>query len=256
MMQAWVQQVPQMVVRLTGITVSGAGSGYTPGEIIDLTITDTGGTGASATVTVAADGSISADAVITVTNGTGYSENVSVSLDKPDPFNGTEVSFNVTVTNGDITAITVDQAGSGYTNVAGTDATLVITDNEGNGASARVTVNFDGTINAVQITNNGSGYSANVTVSCKTNNTQVLLEKSELATALALRQDFTPSEWNSFSISGLTVNHYVAVVETDATNYYKPVPGKLIYTSEELDQYGLNTIDSTYWVSNTGTTAP
>jgi hypothetical protein len=241
---------------IDGITVSQEGSGYTPGEIIDLTITDTGGTGASATVTVAADGSISADAVITVTNGTGYSENVSVSLDKPDPFNGTEVSFNVTVTNGDITAITVDQAGSGYTNVAGTDATLVITDNEGNGASARVTVNFDGTINAVQITNNGSGYSANVTVSCKTNNTQVLLEKSELATALALRQDFTPSEWNSFSISGLTVNHYVAVVETDATNYYKPVPGKLIYTSEELDQYGLNTIDSTYWVRNTATTAP
>ena len=241
---------------IDGITVSQEGSGYTPGEIIDLTITDTGGTGASATVPVAADGSISADAVITVTNGTGYSENVSVSLDKPDPFNGTEVSFNVTVTNGDITAITVDQAGSGYTNVAGTDATLVITDNEGNGASARVTVNFDGTINAVQITNNGSGYSANVTVSCKTNNTQVLLEKSELATALALRQDFTPSEWNSFSISGLTVNHYVAVVETDATNYYKPVPGKLIYTSEELDQYGLNTIDSTYWVRNTATTAP
>ena len=70
---------------------------------------------------------------------------------------------------------------------------------------------------------------------------------SKLSAALALRQDFTPSEWNSFAITGLTNNHYILV----GSNYYKPVPGKLIYTSEELDQYGLNTIDSTYWVRNT-----
>ena len=75
---------------------------------------------------------------------------------------------------------------------------------------------------------------------------------TKLAAALALRQDFTPSEWNSFGITGLTNDHYILV----GSNYYKPVPGKLIYTSEELDQYGLNTIDSTYWVRNTGTTAP
>ena len=240
------------------IVISQEGSGYTPGEIIDLTITDTGGIDAAATVPVAADGSISTVTAITVTNiGSGYSQNVSVSLAKPEPFNGTEVSFNVSVTNGEITQITINEpGGTGYTNFADSDATLVITDNGGSGASAKVTVNFDGTISAVQKTNNGSGYSANVTVSCKTNNTQLLLEKSELASALALRQDFTPSEWNSFSISGLTVNHYVEVVEDGVTNYYKPVPGKLIYTSEELDQYGLNTIDSTNWVRNTATTAP
>jgi predicted GNAT superfamily acetyltransferase len=240
--------------KITEITISGAGSGYTPGEIIDLTITDkkTPTILATAIVAVDSNGDIASGSNITVTDvGAGYSGNVSVTLPLPEGSAGTEAKFNATVTNGSI-AIAISEAGSGYT--ANTNATLIITDNGGNGASATVTVNFDGTIkttNAVQITNSGSGYSPKVSVSCNiAPNNQVPLEKSELATALALRQDFTPSEWNSFGITDLTNDHYIHV----DPDYYKPVPGKLIYTSEELDQYGLNTIDSTYWVSNTGTT--
>ncbi len=132
---------------VSGITVTNGGSGYT--SIPVVTISGGGGTGATATATVA-DGVITA---ITVTNGgIGYTfANVGFTGD------GLGATATATISGGVIIGITVTNGGSGYTT-----ATVGITGN-GTGATATATIQ-SGVVTDIILDTVGSGYTSVPTV--------------------------------------------------------------------------------------------
>lgn len=126
---------------VSGITVTNGGSGYA--AVPTVFITGGGGTGATATATVA-------DGVITAINvtagGAGYTfANVNITG------TGLGATATATITGGVITAITVTNGGSGYT-----AATVGIIGN-GSGATASATI-ASGVVTGIALDSVGSGY--------------------------------------------------------------------------------------------------
>ncbi len=175
---------------LQGITLTNGGSGYTAAP--NVTISGGGGTGATATTTLApravasvtvtngGTGYTSAPGVVfsggggtgaagtavlaptsvasvTVTNtGNGYTSVPTVSFSGGG---GTGATATAVVTNRRVTAITVDNGGSGYTSAP----TVTISGGGGSGATARANL-APRAVASVTVTNGGTGYTSAPTV--------------------------------------------------------------------------------------------
>jgi hypothetical protein len=151
------------------VTVTYAGNGYDPSTPPAITFTGGGGTGAAATAVVG-DGGVK---TFTITNGgAGYNGGATGNFTAVPAVNltgtGAGATFNVTVTLGVVTAITLHTGntapGTGYAVndtfefAAGTLG--------GSGAGVVITVNTlnTGEIQYIQVTNPGSGYTSAPTV--------------------------------------------------------------------------------------------
>lgn len=137
---------------VTGINVDIGGLGYTA-----PTVTLSGG-GATTTATATAYGGV--DAVTIVAGGAGYT-NPTVDFDLPDWPDGAKAMAHAMFdpTTGAITAIVVDQPGSGYSvapNVVIRDGTIFdpIRNNPGSGATTTATL----TVQTVVLNTFGAGY--------------------------------------------------------------------------------------------------
>jgi hypothetical protein len=106
--------------------------------------------------------------------GNGYSANPVVTIAAP-PAGGTQATATATVADGHVSAFTITNPGSGYTEApvvtfsapSGGTAPTVTISNPGNGgvtATATVTLNADGSINAVNLGNAGTRYTFEPTV--------------------------------------------------------------------------------------------
>jgi hypothetical protein len=133
--------------QVTGVTVVGAGSGYTSAPTVSFPVG--GGSGATATANMSADGT--AVASITVTNGgSGYVGAPTISFT-----GGGGIGARATATvsgAGVVTGIVVNLGGGGYNSAP----TVAITPGVGSGAAA--TANMIATVASVTVTNGGTGY--------------------------------------------------------------------------------------------------
>ena len=120
--------------RISGVTITNAGTGYTSTPTITFSLTGT----PSATVTVRTGLSV---ASVTVTNGgSGYTTAPSVTFGAP-PFGGTRAQ-GTSIENATVVAVLVTNAGSGYT----TAPTVAFNGGGGSGAAAAASVELNGTI--------------------------------------------------------------------------------------------------------------
>jgi FtsP/CotA-like multicopper oxidase with cupredoxin domain len=140
---------------ITGVTVTTPGTGYASAPSVTFT-----GPGAGASATATLGGSI---ASLSIANpGNGYNDPVDVAISAP-PAGGTQATATATINpiSGAITAVTLTNAGTGYT----ATPTITVTDGVGGflpsagGVPADVTANMvtDG-VGAVTINTQGSGY--------------------------------------------------------------------------------------------------
>ena len=120
--------------RISGVTITNAGTGYTSTPTITFSLTGA----PSATVTVRTGLSV---ASVTVTNGgSGYATAPAVTFGAP-PFGGTRAQ-GTSVENATVVAVLVTNAGSGYT----TAPTVAFNGGGGSGAAAAASVELNGTI--------------------------------------------------------------------------------------------------------------
>lgn len=150
---------------IKNITVTNGGTGY----VAPLTVSIIGGNGAGATAVLnASDITNGAITSIQITNpGGNYTFAPTVTLTGGG---GTGAEAKATITNGQVTGITINpgQGGSGYS--LGT--TVTITGDGGNGAAASAVVDpKTGAVTGIVVTNSGGGYSQkSVTVNIVANN--------------------------------------------------------------------------------------
>ena len=105
--------------------------------------------------------------VAIVNGGSGYTSPPTVTISGPDQVGGTQANAIAAIVNSSVVLITLDQAGSGYTNAA--NLTVTVTGGGGSGcnAIAELVTFAQGTV-AVFVSNGGSGYTngkQNVTIS-------------------------------------------------------------------------------------------
>lgn len=126
---------PNLADSVRIVTISTAGIGYTSAP----TVTIYGaGSGASATATLAADGSIASVQVVSA--GTGYTGTTTVGFSAPDNL-------------GKIESIVIATSGTNYT----TAPAISFTGGGGSGAAATASV-LNGGLYTIELTNGGSGY--------------------------------------------------------------------------------------------------
>ena len=140
--------------QISAITVTDAGNGYT--DIPDVTITSGGGTGAAATAT------LKAVSVTVDVDGSGYAVDDTVTVNLGS---GVEAVFTVTAvdSSGSVTGISITSAGV-YTDINATSLDGVSTfavDSSGTGLTLDVVLG----VNAITVTDGGSGYTSAPTVS-------------------------------------------------------------------------------------------
>jgi hypothetical protein len=102
-----------------------------------------------------------------VNSGSGYTSPPTVTISGPDQVGGTQANAIAAIVNSSVVLITLDQAGSGYTNAA--NLTVTVTGGGGSGcnAIAELVTFQQGTVQ-VFVSNGGSGYTngqQNVTIS-------------------------------------------------------------------------------------------
>lgn len=143
--------------QLVGASVVNPGTGYLVGD--ELTIVHPVGVGADVEVAqINMNGGIVALNI--VDPGQDYDTEVAqVSVQHPT---GVNFSGQVVVVNGEVTDVVVVDGGLGYGTLA---PEVIITDTTGAGAEAFVTLANGGAIQSITLSNPGSGYSNNTTVS-------------------------------------------------------------------------------------------
>lgn len=133
---------------ITGITVTGHGSGYTTATV---QIFGGGGTGANASA-VLSGGTL---ANITMTSyGSGYIVPPTVSITGGGGSNATATIYTKQIVNQQITGVTITNVGSGYTSAPTVTFTPVL---GGSGATA-IAVVTPSNISSITVANGGSGY--------------------------------------------------------------------------------------------------
>lgn len=137
---------------ITSISITNPGKDYDAASPPKLTISNGGGSGASANVTV--NGSITEIEVIA--GGSGYTSSPLVSIVGGG---GSGASATAIITKGSVSKILINNGGSGYTS----KPEITIVGGGGSGATASASVR--GPIGKVTITDNGSGYTSNPDIS-------------------------------------------------------------------------------------------
>ena len=136
---------------LTGLTLTNGGAGYTSAPTVSLT--GGGGTGATATATLAPR----AVAGLTLTNGgSGYTSAPTVTLTGGG---GAGASATATLATRFVASVTVTNGGNGYTSTP----TVSFSGGGGTGATATATV-VKRKVTGIAVTNGGSGYTSAPTV--------------------------------------------------------------------------------------------
>ena len=149
-------------LNLAGITV---GTGYGATTHTNVELTGGSGTGARATITVAANGSV-INARLTQ-RGNGYKEGDLLGAPKSIGINGTGFSIPVvSVATNRVGVLGQITPGSGYG--AKTYSNIALTGGTGTGATANITVNATGAVTGATIVNPGTGYTANDALSIVT----------------------------------------------------------------------------------------
>jgi FtsP/CotA-like multicopper oxidase with cupredoxin domain len=132
---------------VTGVTLLAGGTGYLTAPTV--TITGGGGTGATASATIAGGG-VSG---VTITNpGTGYTTAPTITLTGGG---GTGATATATIGSGPVASIALTNPGSGYTSIP----TVTLSGGGGSGATAAATIGSSG-VTGISITNPGSGYTS------------------------------------------------------------------------------------------------
>ena len=141
--------------KVTGAIVDSGGANYSNPSV---SLDDPEGSGAILQATVY-DGSTGIEGIFVTDGGTGYTSAPNVTINDPD---GTGATATASISGGQVTDITVDTAGTGYT-----DPTIVIGDVDAGGGTGATAV-ATGSIKSIDVTNApppaGSGYSQNPTV--------------------------------------------------------------------------------------------
>ena len=132
---------------VTSIGITNAGSAYDAASPPNITISNGGGTGATASVVV--DGSVSE---ISVTNGgSGYTSSPLVSIVGGG---GAGAAATAIITKGVVSRILINSGGSGYTSQP------AITIVGGGGVGAQGTASVRGPIKSISVTNGGNSYTS------------------------------------------------------------------------------------------------
>lgn len=135
---------------VSGITLTSSGSGYTTANGVATTTTGSG-TGLTVNIVAAPIGSVTAFNLATLDGGTGYDNLVNVPTSSNG--NGTGLTVDITTEDGVITAVQINNPGTGY---APGD---LISIEEGNlDATIEVSTITNGEILSVTIANAGNGY--------------------------------------------------------------------------------------------------
>jgi FtsP/CotA-like multicopper oxidase with cupredoxin domain len=136
---------------LSGVTVTAGGTGYTTAPTVGFT--GGGGTGATATATIAGGGVTG----VTITNpGTGYTTAPTVTFSGGG---GTGAAGTATIGGQTVSALTLNTSGSGYSSTP----TVNFTGGGGTGAAATTTIGRSA-LTGIAVATPGSGYTTSPTV--------------------------------------------------------------------------------------------
>lgn len=134
---------------VVGATIIDGGQGYTNAPRVNFV--GGGGSGATATATIDANGSVTA---ISIRNtGSGYTNSPLVVIDPP-PFPPKSAYATATVVNGFVVGVSITNGGYGY----GSSPSIHFVGGGGSGASAAANINELGVVTNVTIITVGSGY--------------------------------------------------------------------------------------------------
>lgn len=134
---------------VVGATIIDGGQGYTNAPRVNFV--GGGGSGATATATIDANGSVTA---ISIRNtGSGYTNSPLVVIDPP-PFPPKSAYATATVVNGFVVGVSITNGGYGY----GSSPSIHFIGGGGSGASAAANINELGVVTNVTIITVGSGY--------------------------------------------------------------------------------------------------
>jgi hypothetical protein len=140
---------------VSAINVTSEGANYKTGKVF-VEIIGGGGTDATATATVSADGRIIAVTVDAGKNGTNYTSAPTVNI--LSTVNNVTAKATASVSaDGVITAITVNKAGDGYYTIP--SVTIASAASAGSGAIAKATIS-GGKVTGISVVTGGSGYTA------------------------------------------------------------------------------------------------
>lgn len=133
---------------ITSIQITNAGSGYKPGEVVQVQFTG-GGSNNSAVLTAVLTGT-TLNHISLLAGGSGYTSGVTVAITGGG---GSGATATATQSGGVITSITLTAVGSGYTGTP----TITFSDVSGVGAQAQIFLTPT-TVASVTVTNGGNGF--------------------------------------------------------------------------------------------------
>lgn len=197
------------------ITITDGGSGYTSTPTVTI-VGDGGGATATATVSAGAVSAITITdagagysfALATISGGGGSGATVVVNVGDTDALPPLQSAVESTSTQGTIDKIDIIGLGTSYT----ANGTRVVITGDGTGAEAAATVNSDGQITAVDVTNSGSGYTfAEITFTDLAGN-----ENADVDTRATARAVISPYDGHgAHPINELYANNISIVVNFD-----------------------------------------
>ena len=197
------------------INVTAGGSGYTSTPTVTI-VGDGGGATATATisagavsaVTVTNSGAGYSFALATVSGGGGTGATVVVNVGDTDSLPPLQSAVESASTQGTIDKIDIIGLGTDYA-IGGTKVVIV---GDGTGAEAAATVNSDGQITSVNVTNSGSGYTfAEITFTDLAGN-----ENVDVATRATARAIISPYDGHgAHPVNELYANNISIVVNFD-----------------------------------------
>lgn len=134
---------------VVGATITDVGSGYTKAP--KVVISGGGGTGATATATIDANGSV--NSITIVSSGSKYTGTPTITIDPP-PFPPSQAKGTSTVINGFVTGVNITDTGHGYEGVV---PPVTFLGGGGKGATGTAIVS-NGMVTGISMTASGSGY--------------------------------------------------------------------------------------------------
>jgi len=195
------------------IGVTNPGAGYITAPTVTISAPNqTGGTQATAVATITT-GASGISYILINAVGSGYTSVPEVVIGAPQVSGGTQAVAYATIQSGNVVAITVSNAGTGYL----TPPTVTITGGGGSSATATAILNT-GTVNSITITNGGTGYTTPPTITMQkpvvfTGNCSIS------GTTLTINSTISGSLQANVVISGTGVTANTTVVSGSGTTW-------------------------------------